>query len=398
MKLYVKLEAPYEWVRVNAKQVEAFGEVPGIADYPVSDEDELIGVVPGEWVTAHRLTLPTKSRRQFQAAVPFALEESISEDVEQMHFVCPAWKAGEENTVYVVAKDKMLEWQQLANEHQLPIDRLVPDHALLPFHDAADCSIAVATAPLGTEPDQQQVLASSAAGDGVCLDPDFLEIWLADVPMSATIAVNEESLTEELIEKHPDRDFRHWAFGGKMAHWLEHSAGLGYDLFSDKFRPSVRRISWGSFMLPALVVVGAILVTGIYDVYRYYALHAEISRIDAEQQQIVKTTFPEIDYVEPGKERFMMEQAMARMNGGPKKITAQSMLAETAAVLRQQRVTLANVVYRNSELIITCQLNDFSQVDILTTQLNARPRITARLQSSAADDGEIIASYTISKT
>ncbi|MEM7357800.1 MAG: type II secretion system protein GspL [Pseudomonadota bacterium] len=398
MKLYVRLEPPFEWVRVNAKQVEAFGEVPTLTDYPVADEDEIIGVVPGEWVTAHKVNLPTKSKRQFQAAVPFALEESISEEVEDMHFVCPAWKSGEENTVYVVAKKKMSEWQEAANQNQLPIDRLVPDHALLPFHDAADCSVAVATGSYGGEPEQQQLLASTAAGDGVCLDSDFLEIWLADVPMSATIAVNEESLAETLIENHPDRDFRHWPFGSKMAHWLEHTAGLNYDLFTDQFRPSVRKISWRSFALPALLVGGAFVLMGGYDVYRYFALHAEIKRIDAEQQQIVKSTFPEIDFIEPGKERFMMEQAMARMNGGPQKVTAQSMLAETAAVLRAQRVTLANVVYRESELIITCQLNDFSQVDALTTQLNARPRISARLQSSAADDGEIIASYTISKS
>ena len=76
MKLYVRIEAPFEWVRVSGQNVEAFGEVPGLADYPISDEEELVGVVPGEWVTAHRISLPAKSKRQFQAAVPYALEES----------------------------------------------------------------------------------------------------------------------------------------------------------------------------------------------------------------------------------------------------------------------------------------------------------------------------------
>jgi hypothetical protein len=56
------------------------------------------------------------------------------------------------------------------------------------------------------------------------------------------------------------------------------------------------------------------------------------------------------------------------------------------------------MVYRDSELIITCQLNDFSQVDLLTIQLNARPKITAKLQSSAADDGEIMATYSLTSS
>jgi type II secretory pathway component PulL len=154
-------------------------------------------------------------------------------------------------------------------------------------------------------------------------------------------------------------------------------------------------VSWRALTVPAALVVAAIIVSGLYDTYRYFALHSEIASIDREQQKIIKDVFPELGYVEPNQERFMMEQALSRMNGAPQSASAQSMLAETATVLRRQNVTLANIVYRDSELIITCQLSDFSQVDLLTNQLNARPRINARLQSSAADDGEIIASYRL---
>ena len=78
MKIYVKLEAPFEWVRINAKQVEAFGEVPSLADYPVGDEDTIIGVISGEWVTTHKVDLPAKTRKHFNTALPYALEESIA--------------------------------------------------------------------------------------------------------------------------------------------------------------------------------------------------------------------------------------------------------------------------------------------------------------------------------
>ena len=95
MKIYIRLETPFEWVRVNAKLIDSFGEVAALSDYPVTADDEVIGVVPGEWVTSHRVTLPAKTRKQFNAALPYALEEALSEDVESMHFVCPSWKANE---------------------------------------------------------------------------------------------------------------------------------------------------------------------------------------------------------------------------------------------------------------------------------------------------------------
>ena len=409
MKLYVRIEAPFEWVRVSGQNVEAFGEVPGLADYPISDEEELVGVVPGEWVTAHRISLPAKSKRQFQAAVSYALEESISEDVEDLHFVCPQWKANEECTVYVVAKEKMREWQSLANEHKLPLDRLVPNYSLVPFHDAAECSLALVSIPVCDSQESHanqiqsvswhpQIVANHQRLGGVCIDPDFLDVWLMDIPLSETIAVNDQELTEKLIEANPDRDFRHWPFGNKAAHWLEHSPGGSNDLFGDQYRPSVRHISWKAYAVPAGLLIAAIILTGVYDTYRYFALHSEITSIDKEQRQIVKTTFPEIDIVAYEKGRFMMEQALSRMNGPVQRSSPQTMLAEVATVLKKQNVSLANMVYRESELTITCQLNDFSQVDLLTIQLNARPKITAELQSSAADDGEITATYSLTSS
>lgn len=409
MKLYVRIEAPFEWVKVSGQHVEAFGEVPSLADYPISDDEELVGVVPGEWVTAHQISLPAKSKRQFQTAIPYALEEAISEDVEGLHFVCPQWKANQECTVYVVAKQKMREWQSLVNEHKLALDRLVPNHSLIPFHDAAQCSLALASVPVFDSADSQenqmqavtwhpQIIANHQSLGGVCIDPDFLDVWLMELPLSATVAVNDQDLTEKLIEANPDRDFRYWSFGNKLAHWLEHSQASTYDLFSDEFRPSVRHVSWRSFAVPAGLLLAAILLTGVYDSYRYFALHSEISNIDAEQQKIVKQAFPEIAYVEPSKERFMLEQALVRSGGQPQSSTAQTMLAETAAVLKRQNVTLANMVFRESELTITCKLNDFSQVDLLTIQLNARPKIVAKLLSSAADDGEIVATYSLTSS
>jgi len=394
MKLYIRLELPFEWVRLNGGRVEAFGEVPSLSDYPLSDEDEIIGVVPGEWVTAHKTSLPAKTRKLFQAALPYALEDAVSEDVDQVHFVCPQWKANQEVLVYVMAKQKMHYWQGLANEHQLPLDSLIADHSLLPFHNAADCSIAlVDDRSTGT----QQLLANHKTDGGVCVDPEFVDVWLMGLPMSSTIAVNDETLTQQLIKDHPERDFRHWDFGNKLAHWLEHPIENSYDLFSDQYRPSVRHFSWSSFAVPATMLVAAVLLIFIYDSYRYFALHAEIKIIDQEQQRLISETFPDLGPVQPNKERFMMEQAIKRMGGGAELVNFPRMMSEASSVLRRNRVTLGNIVFRDSQLIIACELNDFSQVDKLTTQLNARPRIRAALQSSASDDGRIVASYTITE-
>lgn len=373
-------------MRISGQKVEAFGEVPSLAEYPVSKDDDVYGVVPGDWVTTHRVTLPAKSRKQFNIALPYALEESISEDVENMHFVCPDWKAGEECNVMVVSKAKMLEWQGLANEHRLPVQQLLPDYAMVPFHDAADCSIALT---------ENNVLANQRDGYGVTIDPDFLEVWLMDIPMTSTIAVNDESMTEKLISDYPDRDFRHWPFGSKMAHWLEYFSSPGIDLWADKYKPRVSNMTMRTYLLPALVLCCAAVIKMGYDTYRYLALHSEIAEIRSESQAILTENFPLLDSVKRGTERRMMEQAIARIGGPDNSKSVHSSLAEVSGVLARQSVSLSNIVYRNEDLLITCLLNDFSQVDVLVKQFNQRPKLAAALQSSSSDDGQIIASYSI---
>lgn len=387
MNIYLRLEAPFEWVRVNGKQVEAFGEVPSLDDYPINKDDEVIGVVPGEWITTHTVELPAKSKKQFNAALPYALEESISEEVENMHFICPNWKVNEPCHVMVVAKDKMDDWQRVCNEHRLPAQQLLPDYALVPLHDAADYSLSLSDG---------MVFANQANGFGVSIDADFLDVWMMDIPVDSTIAVNEKELTETLIAEHAERDFRHWPFGHKMAHWLEHSSVVSdLDLWSDKYRPSFRRQGSNVYLFPLLLLILSVSAKFAYDGYRYVSLHREIKSIQQESQALFKEAFPDLGVIAVGKEREVMEQAISRLGGADRSRSLQGMLAQTANVLKLQNVTLTDLVYRDSELIVTCLLSDFSQVDRLTRELNGRGSLKATLQSSAADGGNIIASYSL---
>jgi len=391
MKLFLKLEAPFEWVRIKGDRVEAFGEVANLDGYPINDEDDVIGVVPGEWVTSHQVTLPAKTRKQFTAALPYALEESISEDIENLHFVCANWKAGEPCTVQVVAKDKMQEWQALANHFRLPIQQLIPDHILLPFHDAANYSIArlsESDAPTG-------ILAAHRDGASVTIDSDLLDVWLMDLPLDSVVAVNDQQLAEQLIKDYPERDFRHWPFGSKMAHWLEYPFLSKLDLWSDRFRPSVSRFNLRRLVLPLALIGIGIFFKFAFDTYKYFALHSELASLRQESRALLAEHVPEVGEVQRGKEREFMQRAIARMGSSQSEEGLHFVLAQIAPTLKQLNVTLSELSFRNSEIIITCVLSDLSQVDTITKQINAKPNLSARLQSSETDEGRIIASYKL---
>lgn len=396
MKIYLRLEAPFEWVRVDESKsgiangesrVDSFGEVQGLDQYPISEgDDDVVGVVPGEWVTMHVVDLPAKSKKIFSAALPYALEEAISEDVENMHFIAPSWKAGESCGVLAVAKSKMGQWKDLATQYQLPIAHLVPDHALLPLHESADCSIVL---------DGDMVYAKRDDDFGVTLDKGFLDAWIMDVPVDRTIAVNEKGLTEALIAENPSRDIRFWEVGSKLVHWLDYPTPLAFDLWGDKYRPSIRRSGGNPYFLAMLVLLFVVIGKLGFDTYQYIALRSEMAAIKQETQTAFKSALPEFGDAEQGQERSLMEKVLSRSGSEDKSVNLQELLAIIARVLTNQNVSLSDFNYKEDELIITCQLSDFSQVDSLTKQLNASGRLSAELQSSETDEGKVIASYLI---
>jgi len=70
-------------------------------------------------------------------------------------------------------------------------------------------------------------------------------------------------------------------------------------------------------------------------------------------------------------------------------------LADASLVLKRMNASLIELNYQNEELVLRCVLNDFSQVDALTKQFNSRRALTASLQGSSAEDGKVIATYSL---
>ncbi len=84
--------------------------------------------VPTEQVSLMQRFVPGKRRADWMAALPYALEESLSEPVESLHFVALDRNPEDEVSVAVITKERMRLWVEQLQQVGL-------DHALL----VADC-------------------------------------------------------------------------------------------------------------------------------------------------------------------------------------------------------------------------------------------------------------------
>lgn len=93
---------------------------------------KVIVIVPGEDVTLTTVTLPKMSHSRLQQAIPYALEEQVIDDVEQMHFAAGEYIPDGKTPVAVIAKNKMREWTDWFKTINLEPDVVLPQMLALP--------------------------------------------------------------------------------------------------------------------------------------------------------------------------------------------------------------------------------------------------------------------------
>lgn len=121
-----------EWVRVSSDGAQlshvARGSLQDIAAEIAALPAPVIALLPATQVLTTSVNIPIRSAAKIRAALPFALEESLAEDVENLHFA-----AGEKNSdghvaVAVIATDVLKEWLQTLHAVDIHPTRLIAEN------------------------------------------------------------------------------------------------------------------------------------------------------------------------------------------------------------------------------------------------------------------------------
>ena len=108
------------------QSLESFGELKD--KFPAA---KLIALVPSTDCLVSTVAIPTQQRRQQIKAIPFALEEQIATDIEDMHFAIGARREDGLLSVTAVAKNKMQFWNDCLEQAGLSCSIMQPMSSLL---------------------------------------------------------------------------------------------------------------------------------------------------------------------------------------------------------------------------------------------------------------------------
>lgn len=99
----------------------------------LEDNDEFILFANGNAVTALSAVLPARSDRELRQAAPYAIEDDIGSDLDDIHiaFGAKPSDAAEPRTLLITGRDQMDQWLALASALPAKSVRIIPEQILV---------------------------------------------------------------------------------------------------------------------------------------------------------------------------------------------------------------------------------------------------------------------------
>jgi general secretion pathway protein L len=123
-------EEAAEWIAVDSTGARRSEPVTGPLVEALNDvgERDVIVLVPGTEVLTTSVDIPVKGGARLQAALPYALEEQLAEDIEDLHFAAGTRRSSGMIPVAVVNRERLSAWIDLLHAAGISASSMIPDN------------------------------------------------------------------------------------------------------------------------------------------------------------------------------------------------------------------------------------------------------------------------------
>lgn len=321
-----------------------------------------------------RVTLPTRSRAKIQQALPFALEDQLIGEPEQLHF---AYRILEGNNlaVAVTARERMQAWLSQLTEAGLRPTGFCPAILALPL-DAGSWSIVFRENDIWVRTGMASGFACAASAG---TPPAMLELALRE-------ARGKQDAPVGLTVIHPPAGFDQTAWNvqlklplniQKQDFWAGyHEALPPLNLLQGGFAPSHQMQEMLPGLRPAAIMLAIWLVGSLgFSTWEWWQLKREHESLRQEMASVIRQASPNAQVV-IGQEPLQMQQLLISLQGKSGKASqadALPLLGNLApAMLAHPQIKLRGIQYDEARLTVDLSLPDFQVMEALKNALIAR--------------------------
>jgi general secretion pathway protein L len=122
-------QQPVHWIAADSSGAQLSAPASGMLAEAAADigDREVIVLVPSAEVLTTCVDIPVRGGAKLQAALPYALEEYLADDVDKLHFAAGAKRASGKTPVSVASHERVTDWVERLVEANIHASAIVAD-------------------------------------------------------------------------------------------------------------------------------------------------------------------------------------------------------------------------------------------------------------------------------
>ncbi len=376
-------ELPHQWLRLDANGRPDGGVASGtLADAAAAAAGRpAIGLLPGFDVLLLSARIPTQSRQKLLRAIPFALEDQLADDVEDLHFV-PGRRDGDELTVAVIAKARLQQWLDACEEAGLELERVQPDTLAVPYEEDAWTLLLEEHSFL-----LRTGIQSGFQGDRLTMLP-LLQATLEEAETRPTRLLVYSASGDEAVLDELDIQREEYRIDEPLMLLAGHLNAGSLDLQTGDFaRKHNLGGHWRRWQAVAALLLAWIVVDTGAAYVQQWQYRQELAALTSEIQQLYRESFGGANPPPLHLMRSTVQNRLEAMRGGGGRgDTLLDMLSRVGPVLQAERdIQLNGLSYRNGEIDLEFTAPSLQAVDQLKQKLDSVSGIAAEVRNARAE-------------
>ena len=371
----------WRWLRLdNDGQPQGSIHAGSLADAAgEAGGQRVVVLAPGEDCLLTRVNIPGRSRQKLLRAVPYALEEQLSEEVESLHFAIGATMEEGEWPVAVIGKQYMESLQADVAAAGLDVQQVIPEILAIPYA-GNETSVLV---------EHDIALVRTGSVSGYAADSDNLGMLLALQKVNEDEQLPALHLYVRQDKIQPDTA----GFVGETR--VEPYVGDPLTVFARGLDANAinllqgaysRAGDWARVLRPwratAALLVAGVLVSSIVTGIDYYRLGNESKQLSAQIEETFRKALPGSKRIVNPRVQMQQQldslQRRAGIGGG-----FLSLLGQSGAVLKgMQGVEISGVSFRGGRLDMDLVVANLQLLDQLKQALMQPGRLDVEIQSA----------------
>ncbi|MCF6189406.1 MAG: type II secretion system protein GspL [Cocleimonas sp.] len=352
---------------------------------------KVVLLLPNSEVVLTTVNIPSKNKKQLHQAIPYALEDTLADDIENLHFAIHQQTTLGDSHVAIINRDRLDFFIDLLREKSIPVHFVLPQLLAQPFQNKGWSILQQATDLNGNQP----VTVRLGDFNGFTCDKNLLSLFLTEQlekispeVISSNIESNElpEDLQSLTIVKADPAIVQYQSIENALP------LNLLTGFVSHKKESNFNWKAWR----PPIILASLVAATGLGVVgWQNNQLQQEQDQLKQSIEKIFASTFPSSRVVDAPQQ---MSSKLAQLKKTSVEIidSPLPLISNIAPLLKSYKdLTLKEIRYQENSLTMVMQSPNLTRIEAFKKEAATKSKLKVSVKSSTTTANKVETILTI---